>query len=107
MLSSSDWTQMAADMTAIRGDRDVSVAFRRGSTTLAAQSVRIAQRGGHGAWQMSGQAKESRGGVLIQGAVTLDVHVGDRFTDGGIVYAVVHIQPNRDAATVAEAEAVE
>ena len=48
MLTTSDWARMAADLEDIRGDHSASIVIRRGATTLAAQTVRIARRGSGG-----------------------------------------------------------
>ena len=42
MLNASDLLSMEADLEAIRGDNEISIVIRRGSSTLEAQSVRIA-----------------------------------------------------------------
>ena len=107
MLTSNDWARMASDLTTIRDDNPVSITIRRGSTTLAAQTVRIAQTGMMGRQVDSGPAQESRGGVVVVGATTLDIAPDDRFNAGGLLYRVVLVRPNRRAAVVAEAELVE
>jgi hypothetical protein len=112
MLTSNDWARMASDLTTIRDDNPVSITIRRGSTTLAAQTVRIAQTGMMGRQTDSGPAQESRGGVVVMGAsassaAPLDIAPNDRFNAGGLLYRVVLVRPNQRAATVAEAEVVE
>jgi hypothetical protein len=106
MLTDSDRAQMAGDLLEVREDNPASLAIRRGESSLLAQSVRIARLSGGGQRQSLG-GKESRAGVVVLGAVSLDIQVGDRFTYGGILYRVNFIRPNRTAATMAECEAVE
>ena len=109
MLSAADWTQMTADLAAVRGDNAVSIVIRRGATTLAAQSMRIARINNSGQ-RVAGSAAavESRGRVVVLGGTTLDIQPGDRFNDGaGVLYRVVVVRPNRRAGVMAEAELVE
>lgn len=107
MLNSDDFTQMQNDLLAVRDDRAASLILRRSSTTLSAQSVRIARQGRRGMRSENLGGAESRVDVIVLGAVGLDVEVGDRFTDGGILYEVMFIRPNRAAATMVECKAVE
>ena len=97
---------MRADLQAIRDDRPASIVIRRGEASLAAQTVRIA-RVGRGYRSVSGQGREGRADVLAMGDATFDVQVADRFTDEGTVYEVIFVRPNKDAAVVAEAIAVQ
>lgn len=97
---------MQADLKAIRDDRPASVVIRRGETTLAAQTVRIA-RVGRGYNFISGQGREKRADALAMGDVTFDVQGGDRFTNENILYEVIFIRPNKDEMIVAELQAVE
>ena len=106
MLTSGDWAQMAADLDRVRGDNQVSVAIRRGSTTLAAQTVRIAGTG-HGQEKQGQAAQQASGPVVVLGSTSLDIQNGDRFTTGGVLYEVVFVRPNRRAGVVAEAKVVE
>jgi hypothetical protein len=107
MLNSDDWTQMASDLVDIRDDNVVSVVLRRGSSSLDAQSVRVARSGARGGARSSEGAEEQRGQVLVAGDTSLDIEVGDRFTYGGILYRVTFVRPNQRAGIMAEAEAVE
>jgi hypothetical protein len=107
MLDSADWAQMAADLAEVRGDNSVSIVIRRGATTLAAQTVRIANAGG-GSQASGTMTEESRGRVIVAGATTFNVQPEDRFNDGaGRFYRVVLVRPNVRASVVAEAELVE
>ncbi len=107
MLSNDDLAQMTADLVKVRDDRDESLAFRRGDTTLAAQTVRIVRAGSAARDRVGAESSEQRVRVLVLGPVGLDVAVGDRFNDGeGTLYRVSFVRPNRTVDTVAEAEAV-
>jgi hypothetical protein len=107
VLSEADWTQMQADLAAVRGDNEVQVVVRRGEETLDAQAVRIARVGSMSQQRDSAGAQQTSGRVVLLGATTFDVQPGDRFTVGDVLYRVVFVRPNRRAAVVAEAEAVE
>ncbi len=107
MLDDGDWSRMEADLAEIRGDNEISLAFRRKETTLAAQNVRVAFAGGRAMAMRSDAAKESRQTMFLLGAKDLDVAMDDRFTYQGVVYRVTFVQPNRRARTVAEAVAVQ
>lgn len=108
MLDSTDWARMAADLVDIRGDHEISITIRRGSSTLDAQDVRIARTGGQGQRKDSEGAQESRGRAVVVGGTDFDVAPGDRFNDdAGVLYQVMLVRPNRRAAVVAEAEVVE
>lgn len=103
-----DWTQAAADLTAVRNDNAQSITIRRGATTLTAQIVRIARTGGAGSSRQDGQTSASYSRVVVMFAATGNVRVGDRFNDGaGVLYEIVFVRPNRRAAVIAEAEAVQ
>jgi|SRR3990167_2062087 len=108
MLSADDLTQMQADAVIIRDDNDVSITIRRGSTTLAAQTVRLELLGaGRGQRVDAGPTQEYRSHVIVFGAPALNIQVEDRFTASGVLYRVIEVSPNRQAATQAQAERVE
>lgn len=103
-----DWTQVAADLAAVREENEVSITIRRGSATLDAQDVRIARVGGRSRLSQGDGTQESRGRVVVMGAVDLDIQPDDRFNDGaGVLYRVVLVRPNRRAAVIAEAEVIQ
>jgi hypothetical protein len=104
---SFDWAQAQKDLRAIRADNEVSVALRRGSTTLTAQATRIEYAGARGWRLQSDAARSAQQAVFILGEPDMNVAIEDRLTYGGILFRVVFIQPNRLAATIAEAVAVE
>ena len=108
MLTGADWSQMAADLAAMRGDREETITIRRGGSTLDPQEVRIARAGGGGRVVEGDGGQESRGRVVVLGSTTLDIRPGDRFNDsGGTLYRVIFVHPNRRVAVIAEAEVVE
>lgn len=102
MLDSDDLSQMRADLTDVRGDHEVSISIRRGTTTLPAQAVRIT-RSGSGRRAQGEAQEETQAQALVFGPPTLNIQPQDRFTTGGVLYEVVHVRPNRSASTVAEA----
>ena len=107
MLTDADRVYMTAGLRAIRDDRPVSIVIRRGSTTLAAQTVRIA-RGGNvqaGSSDTAG-TQAAIAPVVVVGDAALDIKPNDRFTVGGILYQVSAIHPNRDHGTQAQARMV-
>jgi len=103
-----DWTQAEADLAAVREENQVSITIGRGSETLTAQDVRIARVGGQSRLSQGDRTQESRGRVVVMGAVDLDIQPDDRFNDGaGVLYRVVLVRANRRAAVIAEAEAIQ
>ena len=107
MLNADDVTQMQADMAAVIADGSETITVRRGGSTLAPQTVRIARRRGGGTVEGTLTA-EARAGVIVVGDTMFDVQPGDRFNDAdGALYEVVLVRPNRRAMVVAEAELVE
>jgi len=104
MLTSSDRVQMRANAVRLRNDRVAEIVLRRGAQELPAQPVRLVAAGS-GRVQQGEAAQESRGEVLVLGDADLDIQTGDRFTDGGVLYRVVFVNPNRLVGTVATTEA--
>ncbi len=106
---SFDWTAAQADMRAIRADNEVSVAIRRGESSLTAQLMRIEYAGGstRGFRLQSDAAREANQAVFILGEPDMNIAIDDRLTYGSILFRVVFVQPNRLACTIAEAVAVE
>jgi len=102
-----DWTAARNDLRAIRADNEVSVAIRRGETNLTAQLMRIEYAGSRGFRLQSDAARSAQQAVFILGEYNMDIAIDDRLTYGGVLFNVVFIQPNRLAATIAEAVAVE
>jgi lipopolysaccharide export system protein LptA len=108
MLTDADRARMRADLEEVRDDRAVSVIIRRGKTTLAAQSVRVARAGtGRSTTSSSEGMQAALSMVTVLGDTTLDIAPADRFTVAGMLYEVVSVHPNRDAAVIAEARLVQ
>jgi len=106
IVTAADLEQIAAIRAEILADRPASLAFRRGDTTLAAQTVRIA-RLKNASRSQTEAGREWRGGVMVVGAPDLDVAVDDRFTLEGSLYRVTFVRPNRDTGTQAECNLVQ
>jgi hypothetical protein len=106
IMTDDDLAEILRIRAAIREDRPASIVMRRGETSLAAQTVRIA-RLSSGSRFRSEAGAESRGGMLVSGAPDLDVALDDRFTLEGAVYRIKFVRPNRDTGTQAEAELVQ
>lgn len=102
-----NWTKMQAQLRAIRAENEVSLAIRRGSETLAAQDMRIEYAGGRAVFRLSEAARQAQQAVVILGEPDMDIAVDDRLTYNNVLFRVVFVQPNRLAATIAEAIAVE
>jgi hypothetical protein len=107
MLNDSDLIQMLSDAAEIVGDNETSITIRRGTSTLAAQDVRIAGAGRSSNRRDSEGGQESRGSVIVCGSSDLDIVVGDRFTSSSVLYRVTYVRPSRLFGIVAEAEAVQ
>jgi hypothetical protein len=102
-----DWTQARDDMRAIRADNEVSLALRRGETTLTAQSMRIEYAGTRGFRLQSDAARQAQQAVFILGEYDMNIAREDRLTHNGQLLEVVFVQPNRLACTIAEAVVIE
>jgi hypothetical protein len=102
-----NWTTMARDLRRVRAENEISLALRRGDTTLTAQLMRIEIAGARGFRMQSDAAREARQAVVILGEPDMDIAVEDRLTYGNVLYRVAFIQPNRLAATIAEAVVIE
>lgn len=101
-----NWTQIATDLRRVRAENEVSVAMRRGESTVTAQLMRIEYAGARGSRLQSDAARQAQQAVFILGEPTMDIAVDDRLTYGSVLFQVVFIQPNRLAATIAEAIAI-
>jgi hypothetical protein len=95
-----------ARMRKIRAQNEVSIAIRRGETTLTAQDMRIEYAGARGFRLQSDAARQAVQAVFILGEPDMDIAVDDRLTYGGVLFQVAFVQPNRLAATIAEAIAI-
>lgn len=91
----------------IRERNQISVALRRGSSSITAQSMRIEYAGSRGMKLQSDAARQATQAVFILGEPDMNIAIEDRLNYNSILFRVVFIQPNRLAATIAEAVAVE
>lgn len=109
MLSGADWAQMRTELIEVRGDNSQSITIRRGGSTLAAQTVRIAARGNSEAKRMDrGGIAQNERVVVVSGDIDFDVQIDDRFNDGnGDLYEVFFVSPNRRASVQAQARMIE
>lgn len=106
MMSADDWQRMAVDLRRVRDDNAVSISIRRGSSTLTAQTVRIARAGTVANRSDSGGLEQSTQRVVVMGEAALDIAIGDRFNVNGDLYEVDFVRPNRRAMVVAEARLI-
>lgn len=90
----------------IRARNEVNLQIRRGDTTLAAQDMRIEYAGSRGFRLQSDAARQANQAVFILGEPDMDIAIDDRLTYQSVLYQVVFVQPNRLAATIAEAVAI-
>ena len=109
LLSASDFAKMQADLLEVRNDNALSISIRRGATTLAPQTVRIARAGSASGQTVDvGTLEEQQQRVVVMGSVSLDIRTGDRFNDAAsVLYEVVAVRPNRRAAVMAEATVIQ
>jgi hypothetical protein len=105
----SIWTQIAADAGRLIAENPTAITIRRGSITLAAQTVRLEMAG-----RRSPADPRSDGGSQVENEMTilgdadLDIQRLDRFNDGsGVLYEVTFVHPNRLACVQARARVVE
>lgn len=107
LMSSADWSAMAADLADVRGDNETSIVLRRGSSSLTAQSVRIAQAGRQAARLATGEMEAALLEMTILGGTTLDIQPEDRFTVNGVLYEVSAVAANERAGVRARARMVQ
>ena len=100
---SFDWDAAADDLRAIRAENEVSLALRRGSGTVAAQDMRIEYAGARAFQLQSAAARSARQALFILGEPDMDIQIDDRLTYNGSLLKITFVQPNRLAATIAEA----
>jgi hypothetical protein len=89
-------------LRAIRARNEVSLAIRRGASTLTTQSMRIEMAGLKAYRLQSDAARASLQAVVILGEHNMDIKVDDRLTHEGHLIKVVFIQLNRQFGTIAE-----
>jgi hypothetical protein len=107
VLTADDRAYMTAGLRAIRDDRPVNIAIRRGNMTLPSQTVRIARGGNIQAGVTDMDAVQAAvGAVIVVGDAALNIQPNDRFTVNGTLYEVTAIHPNREHGTQAQARQV-
>lgn len=104
MLTDSDWTQIAVDLAAIRGDNETALQLRRAEFTLPAQAARIAGRSSAARTGGTQTTESVRQIVTVLFAAGADVQPQDRFTHNGQMYRIVGIRANTRAAVTCDAE---
>ncbi len=107
-MNAAELAQIKADIQAVIDDNPQAIAFKRGATTLAAQTVRV-ERAGSSAQTPGNEAGESgRGKLVILGAVGLNVQKDDTFVDASGMYCkVTLVRINKQVCVQAEAEVME
>jgi hypothetical protein len=98
--------QITTALMRIRDERAQSIVLRRDNSALAAQTMRV-ERISRGRLYRQEAGSERRADVTILAAADIDIAIGDRFNADGMLLRVSFIQPNRQYATLAEAEVVE
>ncbi len=91
-----------ARLRKIRARNEVSLAIRRGETTLTAQPMRIEYAGVRGFRLQSDAARAAEQAVFILGEPDMDIRAEDRLTYQSKLIKVVFIQVERQFATIAE-----
>lgn len=89
-------------LRAIRARDEVSLAIRRGATSLTAQDMRIVMAGPRGARLQSDAARAATQACFILGEHDMDIQPEDRITYDGHLIRVVFIQIPRKFGTIAE-----
>lgn len=102
-----DWDELATALAEVRNENATNITLRRGSTTLAAQSVRIAQAGRQAARLATGELEAAVFEMTILGSTTLDIQAEDRFTANGVLYEVTAVAGNERAGVRARARMVQ
>ena len=80
----------------------MSLAIRRGETTLVAPPMRIEYAGARGARLQSDAARAATQAVFILGEPDMDIQPEDRLTYEDHLVRIVFIQLNRRFGTIAE-----
>ena len=104
---STNWYQLAEQLRFVRAQNEVSIALRRGETTLVSQPMRIEEMGRFGYRMQSEAGRQGQIKVYILGEPDMDIQPEDRLTYGNHLIKVEFIQPNRLAATIAEGTVLE
>lgn len=103
-LSAGDLAFIAADVVGIIAERPLAASFRRGTLTLAPQTVRVITASGATTARAEATAA-ARWPLIVLGPPSLDVEIGDRFNDySGAVVVVKSVHHDRRAFTQAGAD---
>lgn len=86
----------------IRARNEVSLAIRRGDSTVSVQLMRIEYAGARAFKLQSDAARAANQAVFILGEYDMDIQKEDRLTYDGKLIKVVFIQLNRIMGTIAE-----
>lgn len=104
MIDSHDIANVKADAASIIADDPVSITIRRNNQNLAAQTVRlIIPKKEKMRARRSEAGKEMNVDVIVMGATTLDIMMGDRFVHAGLLYEIIWVSIEQDAFISAEA----
>jgi hypothetical protein len=102
-----NWTKARQHLRIVRAENEQNIAIRRGETVLPEQAMRVEMAGGRAANFQSAAAREARQAAFVLMEYDADIAKDDRFNWNGLLLRVVFVQPNRLAATIAEAVVVE
>lgn len=104
MIDSHDIDSMEADAATIIADDDVSIVIRRDGANLDAQTMRIViPKKEKMKARRSEAGIEMNADVIVLGAATSDVMMGDKFIYAGLLYEVIWVSVEQDAFISAEA----
>ena len=102
-----DWDQFRIDLNEVIADNPTTIVLRRGTATIAAQTVRVERAGFIARELRSPGGIQSQMGIVIMGDLGLNIQLKDRFTLAGILYEVTFVRPNQRSVVMAEATAIE
>ena len=106
-LTASDLATIEQNITVLIADHPLQAAFRRGTSTLPAQTVRVVASG-KGNRRETDAAASSHWPLTLLGNKALDVQPGDRFNDySGQLCVVKTVHPDRRAFTQAGVDLVQ
>lgn len=107
-MDSSLAAAIRAAMQEVVAHNPAQVAIRRGGASLPAQTVRIAPANNAMPHPIDGGGLQAvKRGVVISGAVGLDIQPQDRFTYQGQLYEVDQVLPDRRFVTLAYGKLVQ
>ncbi|MCP5097197.1 MAG: hypothetical protein GY943_16745 [Chloroflexi bacterium] len=85
-------------------DRSASIVLIRDGTAQPAQTVRIERIPGKATKIDGRNSEETRGTIIVLGAVGLDIRKDDTFVDQGFKYKVRLVRHNQQVGVQAEAD---